>query len=108
MPALLDAPPSTASRALLRIRAKGRGWVFVPTDFLDLGSREAVDAALGRLAGAGTIRRLGRGVYDFPRLHAKYGQRAPAVEAVAAAVARSRGESICSAEASSSSPTGTR
>jgi hypothetical protein len=91
---------STASRTLLRIRAKGRGGVFVPTDFLDLGSREAVDAALGRLADSGTIRRIARGVYDFPKLHPRFGKRTPSVAAVAAAVARSHGESICSGDAS--------
>ena len=87
-------PGSTASRALRRIRAKGRGWVFVPTDFLDLGARSAVDAALARLVDAGTIRRIGRGVYDFPKVHPRFGARTPSVDAVASAVARSNGESI--------------
>ncbi|MFT5287416.1 MAG: hypothetical protein ACI8TQ_003601 [Planctomycetota bacterium] len=86
---------STASRVLRRIRAKRRGSVFVPRDFLDLGSREAVDAALGRLVEAGTIRRIGRGVYDFPKNHPRFGSRTPSADAVAAAVARSHNEDIC-------------
>jgi hypothetical protein len=58
---------SIDSRILARIRARGRGSVLVPGHFLDLGSREAVDIALHRLARKGTIRRLARGVYDFPK-----------------------------------------
>jgi len=73
--------------------------VFVPTDFLDLGSREAVDAALGRLTDSGTIRRVGRGVYDFPKVHPRFGLRTPPVDAVAHAIARSNGESICYGDA---------
>jgi hypothetical protein len=61
--------------------------VFVPSDFLDLGSREAVDLALHRLARKGTIRRLARGVYDFPKEHPVLGLLAPSAEAVARALA---------------------
>jgi len=43
-----------------RIYGKQRGWVFTPMQFLDLGSRMAVDQTLGRLTKAGTIRRLTR------------------------------------------------
>lgn len=42
--------------------------VCTPADFLDLGSRSAVDKALQRLAKNGTIRRISRGFYDQPRL----------------------------------------
>jgi hypothetical protein len=41
--------------------------VWTPTDFLDLGSRDAVDQALSRMATAGDIRRVKRGLYDLPR-----------------------------------------
>ena len=34
----------------------------------DLGSRQAVDLALHRLAKKGTLRRLARGLYDYPRI----------------------------------------
>jgi hypothetical protein len=61
--------------------------VFVPTDFLGLGSREAVDIALHRLARKGTIRRLARGVYDFPKEHPVLGLLQPSAEAVAKALA---------------------
>ena len=97
---------STASQVLRRIRARGRGAVSVPTDFLDLGSRTAVDAALGRLTGSGSIRRIGRGVYDFPRTHPRFGPRAPSVDAVAHAVARGNGESICYSDATAANMLG--
>lgn len=41
--------------------------VWTPADFLDLGDRDAVDKALQRLARAGEIRRIDRGLYDKPR-----------------------------------------
>jgi hypothetical protein len=41
--------------------------VFSPHDFLDLGERPAIDSALHRLAHQGQIRRIIRGIYDYPR-----------------------------------------
>jgi hypothetical protein len=40
--------------------------VWTPSDFADLASRAAVDKMLQRLATAGTIRRIDRGLYDRP------------------------------------------
>ena len=79
-------PPAT-QQIIKRIRAKRRGWVFTPKDFLDLGSRALVDQALSRLTHQGLIRRLGRGVYDFPRQHEVLGQLAPDTDGLARAVA---------------------
>ncbi len=81
------SPQSIDSRILASIRGRGRGSVFVPADFLDLGSREAVDTSLHRLARKGTIRRLARGVYDFPKEHPVLGPLQPSAEAVAKALA---------------------
>jgi hypothetical protein len=77
---------SIDSRVLAAIRSRGRGSVFVPTDFLEIGSREAVDITLHRLARKG-IRRLARGVYDFPKQHSALGLLSPTAEAVAKALA---------------------
>lgn len=41
--------------------------VWTPVDFLDLGSREAVDQALHRLVATKQVRRISRGLYDKPR-----------------------------------------
>lgn len=94
-------PGSTAKRVLQHIRRRGRGSVFVPTDFLDIdsASREAVDAALGRLANDGTVRRIGRGIYDYPKQHPRFGPRMPSPDTVAAAVARSTGETVVVSDA---------
>lgn len=75
------------ARVVASIRGRGRGSVFVPTEFLDIGSREAVDVVLHRLAKKGTIRRLARGVYDFPKEHPVLGPLMPSAEAVARALA---------------------
>ncbi len=81
------SPQAIDSRIVAAIRRRGRGFVFVPADFLDIGSREAVDVALHRLARQGTIRRLARGVYDFPKEHPVLGPLQPSAEAVARALA---------------------
>ena len=57
----------TVAKILTRIRVKGRGWVFTYADFADLGGRQTIDWALHSLAGKGTIRRVMRGAYDYPR-----------------------------------------
>ena len=44
--------------------------VWTPVDFIDLGTRDAVDQALHRLTRAGDIRRIARGLYDKPGLNA--------------------------------------
>jgi hypothetical protein len=81
------SPQSIDSRILATIHGRGRGSVFVPADFLILGSREAIDLALHRLARKGTIRRLVRGVYDFPKQYPVLGTLSPSAEAVARALA---------------------
>lgn len=43
--------------------------VWTPSDFLDLGSRDAVDKALQRRATEGGLRRIDRGLYDKPTLN---------------------------------------
>lgn len=74
-------------RIVSRIYGRGRDIVFTPTQFLDLGSRRAVDVVLHRLAKAGTIRRLSRGLYDYPKQHPTFGVMFPSPEAVAKALA---------------------
>lgn len=81
-------------RIIRKIRAKQRGWVFTPKDFLDFGSRAAIDQALSRLARAGVIRRLDRGLYDYPKQHAVLGTLSPDVDRIADAVSAKTGESV--------------
>lgn len=70
-----------------RIYGQGRGGVFTPNHFLDLGGRAAVDKALSRLAAAGTVRRLARGLYEYPREHPDLGILSPDIQRVAKALA---------------------
>jgi hypothetical protein len=49
-----------------RISAQSFTGVWTPVDFLDLGSREAVDQALHRLTASKDLRRIARGLYDKP------------------------------------------
>lgn len=62
--------------------------MFTPRDFLGLAARAAVDQALSLLAKAGHLRRLARGLYDFPKLHPKLGAFTPAPDDMAQALAR--------------------
>jgi hypothetical protein len=72
-----------------RIRGNGGGWAFSPKDFLDLGGRPTVDSALHRLTQRGEVRRVVRGIYDYPRFSKLLGQQlSPDVDQVARAIAR--------------------
>lgn len=72
---------------LARIRARGDDWVFSAKEFIDLGSRAAVDKALSRMTASGVIRRAARGLYDVPREHPIFGKTSPSVEKFAQALA---------------------
>jgi len=82
---------SVDSSILSRICGSGRGSVFTPGRFLDLGSRNAVDKVLSRLVQKGTIRRVARGLYDYPEHHPVMGILAPSPDAIARALAGKRG-----------------
>ncbi len=72
-----------------RVLRLGPAAVFTPKDFLDLGSRGTVDVVLARLLAAGTIRRLKRGVYEYPSTNAKLGGvLSPRLDQIAQAIAR--------------------
>ena len=77
-----------------RIIGKGRGAVFTPSDFLDLGSRAAIDQALSRLNDQGVIRRLARGIYDYPKTSPRLGRLSPDPDAIATAIARKDGRVV--------------
>lgn len=82
------------SATMRRVQGMGRGSVFAPSDFVDLGGRAAIDQALSRLTRAGKIRRLARGVYDYPRINPLLGPISPAPDVVARALARKTGSTV--------------
>ena len=76
------------SRLLARVAASPDE-VWTPGDFADLGGRAAVDKTLQRLATAGDLRRIDRGLYDRPRKNDLTGCRTvPDYRAVIRAVTR--------------------
>ena len=85
---------SVPDRVMKRVRASGRGSVFTPSDFLVVAVRPAIDQALSRLVKGGQLRRLARGLYDFPKLHPKLGPLSPAPDDVARALARETGSQV--------------
>jgi hypothetical protein len=77
---------SIDSKILSRIYGRGKGCVVTPGAFLDLGSRQAVDLALHRLAKKETLRRLARGLYDYPRTDPDLGLLSPTTDAIVKAL----------------------
>ena len=80
------------NKVVSKIYGNGRGWAFSQTDFSGIGTRDAVDVALHRLQKRGTIRRVIRGIYDYP----KHSQRldrelSPDIDQAARALARKFG-----------------
>jgi hypothetical protein len=86
---------ATQDKILDRIRRLGRGKVFIPKDFLDLGSRAAADQSLSRLVKSGAIQRLGRGLYHYPRVNERLGiPLGPDPDEIAEALARQTGSRV--------------
>jgi hypothetical protein len=61
------ANDSIENTVLSRIYGSGRGWTLSQIDFAALGSRPAIDSSLHRLQEKGVIRRVMRGIYDYPQ-----------------------------------------
>lgn len=77
---------SIEQKVFSRILWKGPGYVFTPGDFLDLANRNAVGQILFRAVRAGRIRKLARGLFDFPARHPRLGVLTPPMDHVAIAL----------------------
>ena len=77
------------NKILSRIYGRGRGWAFTKVDFVaDFGTVN-IHQALSSLARAGKIRRVSRGVYDYPGHSDLLGKTlSPDIDQVAQALAR--------------------
>lgn len=86
---------SIEKKIITRIKGHGKGWSFSPKDFTDLGQRTAIDTALKRLHDLGEIRRVMRGIYDFPKI-GKLTQKplSPDIWSIAQTIARKNGWKI--------------
>ena len=97
---------AVADKIIKRVRGKGRGWAFTPMDFLDLGTRASIDMALTRLVQSGVIRRIGRGIYDYPKLHDRLGALTPDTDTIVQAVATQSGDKVFASAAQSANRLG--
>ena len=80
------------NRIYRRISGKGCLWAFSENDFWDIASRESVRQSLVRLHREGKIRRLLRGLYDYPKFSEFLKeQMSPDMSQVAQALARKFG-----------------
>ena len=78
-----------------RIKYSDHGAVFVPSDFVDLADYGTVKMGLSRLVEAGLIRRVMRGVYEYPEYSSFLKETvAPSPHRVAIALARNYGWTI--------------
>jgi len=78
-----------------RIASYGHGSIFMPSDFKDIANRETVKKSLQRLHNEKIIRRIMRGVYDYPEYSdflEEYVEPSP--NEVAKAIARNYGWTI--------------
>jgi len=65
---------SIENRIIARIRARNGGVVSID-DLLDAGPRSAIDQALSRLVKLGTIQRVRRGLYAWPKMNTLLGRQ---------------------------------
>jgi hypothetical protein len=80
---------TTGKRILKRITTQGRGYVFTRKDFQDLAPTGSIGKILSRLVEAGLVRRLGRGLFDYPRINQSLGgEISPDIEQAARSLAR--------------------
>lgn len=82
-------PKTVKDQIIARIYGQGRGWAFTPNDFTQDFKRWEIDNSLEDLTNEGRIRRLQRGLYDYP-LFSKLLKKtvAPDMHKVANAIAR--------------------
>jgi len=83
---------SVENKVVSRIYGSQRGWSFSKNDFMDLGGDDLIRKALSSLESKGTIRRVLRGLYDYPRISTLLNEpMGPDLDQVARALARKHG-----------------
>lgn len=91
----MNTPVALENTILSRIYGRGRGWAFSKKDFNAVGEAGSIDRALSRMAEKGVIRRVMRGLYDYPA-YSKLLKKdlSPDIDQVAHALARKFGWQI--------------
>lgn len=81
---------SIDDKILSNIKKRGRGSIFFANDMVQYGQRQSVLKALERMAAAGTILRVARGIYCYPKIDKKLGLGIlyPSLDEIAQAVAK--------------------
>ena len=81
---------SIENTILNSIKKRGRGTVFFSSDFSKVGEKSAVLKALERMAAGGTIVRVARGIYCYPKIDKElgFGTLYPTYEEIAQAIAK--------------------
>src|SRR5574344_1947698 len=74
---------------LFCIAGHGRGWAFSPVDLINKFDRQKIDNVLSDLSKDKKIRRVARGIYDYPKYSELLKKElSPDIEQVALAIAR--------------------
>jgi hypothetical protein len=79
---------------ITRITTNQKGWIFSPKDFLDIGARASIDQVMSRLTKSGFIRKIARGIYDYPKINPAIGVLSPNIDDLAKIVASKTGDRI--------------
>ena len=86
---------SIKTNILGRIKKRGKGYIFFPSDFPTVGTADAVLLSLHRLVKEKSIVRLGKGIYYYPKFDEELGiELLPSLEEIAWAVAGRDGVKI--------------
>lgn len=81
---------SIDDKILSNVKKRGRGAIFFANDMVQYGQRQSVLKALERMAAAGTILRVARGIYCYPKIDKELGLGIlyPSLDEIAQAVAK--------------------
>jgi hypothetical protein len=94
-----------AQSILSQAQSLPEGGLLSPKEFLHLGSREAIDQTLSRLAREGKLLRVGRGAYSLP-VHGRFGVRPPSTESVLESIESASGETVVASGAAEANALG--
>ncbi len=72
-----------------KIKDAGPGYVFTRKDFQDISSSGSIGQILSRLVKDRIVRRIGRGIFDYPKVNSALGgELSPDIDQAAKAIAR--------------------